>query len=466
MDVSRNTNFKCFNSEAHKNGDKNPSMGYMQDAHKLHCFTCNTNYDLLDLVQQDYGLDSKEAYKQICNMYNIQDISYMQDIPKNAKVIPLKQPTANEMQTEETPVKKNFDFTSAILNIEKKQTEEGLKHFKARGLTDETISKYHLCYADKFNEPMKDYKDLEEDHKGYTNYETGEVLDGYYLLPFMDKEGKLSYFTAETVHRGEMLGDFKIPKYRKIKHLEAPYFNERYLHTGEEIIYIVEGIYDALSIEQAGHKAIALVGTAHNRLLKLIDDLKPTSTFIIALDNDEAGKQNAENLQDELAKRNIPHISYSRYIQHIQDIEDICKCKDANEMLLSSSSSFTRLLEDVEKEAENVKLEEYLKETADAYLSDFMLRINTDNYKPIATPFKKLNNALGGGFLKQSIVCVGGGTSTGKTTFCLQLADDLLAKHKMIYYSLEMSKDQVLAKLLSLRGYMQRRKAKVLYDSK
>lgn len=397
----------------------------MKDAHKLHCFTCNENYDLLDLVKRDYNItDNKEAYKKICDIYNIQDISYMQDkkhiqdIPKGTKVIPLK-PT-NEIQTQEkTPVKKDFDFTSAILNIEKKQTEEGLKHFKARGLTDEIIRKYHLCYADKFNAPMQEYKELAEDHKGYTNYETGEILDGYYILPFMDDKDKITYYTAEAVHRGEKAGNYEIPKYRKIKGLEAPIFNERYLSTSEDAIFITEGIFDALSIETAGAKAIALVGVAYNRFLRLIDELKPTSTFIIALDKDDAGKRNAEKICEELDKRNILYISYNEYISNIQDIPNISTCKDANEMLVKSSKDFTMLVDRVTERAKELALEEYTKETAETYLNEFLQRVNTETYKPIPTQFSKLNKALGGGLLKQSIVCIGGRNKYGKDDFLL-----------------------------------------------
>lgn len=91
---------------------------------------------------------------------------------------------------------------------------------------------------------MQEYKELAEAHKSYTNYATGEVLDGYYLIPFMDKDNKITYYTAEAVHRGEKVSDnFSIPKYRKMKAEligNAPVFNERYLHQNEPYIFITE----------------------------------------------------------------------------------------------------------------------------------------------------------------------------------------------------------------------------------
>ena len=91
---------------------------------------------------------------------------------------------------------------------------------------------------------MQEYKELAEAHKSYKNFDTGKVLDGYYLIPFMDKDDKVTYYTAEAVHRGEKVSDnFSVPKYRKMKANyvgDAPIFNERYLYTHEPYIFITE----------------------------------------------------------------------------------------------------------------------------------------------------------------------------------------------------------------------------------
>ena len=103
--------------------------GYDRNAHKVHCFACNETYDILDLVKQDFNIqDNKEAYKQLCNIYNINDIQYMQDISNNKKVIPLNLQKDNE---EGTPCKM-YDFTKAINSIYAKQTVDTIKHFKER----------------------------------------------------------------------------------------------------------------------------------------------------------------------------------------------------------------------------------------------------------------------------------------------------------------------------------------------
>ncbi len=88
---------------------------------------------------------------------------------------------------------------------------------------------------------MQGYKTLQEKHKGLINYDTGENLDGYYLLPYTDIDGNISYYTGEAIHRGEAWKkDETLPKYRKITGLEAPLFNERYLYMDEQVVFIVE----------------------------------------------------------------------------------------------------------------------------------------------------------------------------------------------------------------------------------
>ena len=96
---------------------------------------------MLDLVKLDYGItDNKEAKKKICEIFNIQDISYMQnnkamkykqDIPKDAKVIPFN-PQQMQKQEQEQPHVRQYDFTKVIQSIYDAQTEADKQHFKDR----------------------------------------------------------------------------------------------------------------------------------------------------------------------------------------------------------------------------------------------------------------------------------------------------------------------------------------------
>lgn len=74
------------------------------------------------------------------------------------------------------------------------------------------------------------------------------------------------------------------------------------------MIFLCEGIYDALSVEQVGGKAISFVGLAPGRFFDLCAKYKPNTFFIISLDNDSSGTKATERVKNGLDKLNLPYI--------------------------------------------------------------------------------------------------------------------------------------------------------------
>ncbi|MBQ8482572.1 MAG: AAA family ATPase [Ruminococcus sp.] len=66
--IDTSKNFRCL-SPQHE--DKHPSMGFDAAHNQAHCFSCNENYDILELIQQDYNCDFNKALKIGCEMYHI-----------------------------------------------------------------------------------------------------------------------------------------------------------------------------------------------------------------------------------------------------------------------------------------------------------------------------------------------------------------------------------------------------------
>lgn len=92
------------------------------------------------------------------------------------------------------------------------------------------------------------------------------------------------------------------------------YFNSRYIYKDvEEPIYIVEGEFDALSMESIGFKAIALSGTGSlNKIQEEIISSNTNNTYILIPDNDEAGYKMLESCQ----------IPYFKIPEEYKDIND------------------------------------------------------------------------------------------------------------------------------------------------
>lgn len=230
-------NIACINRSKHKNNDKKPSMSYNFKTKKFKCFTCNKLYDLMDLVQLDYGVTKLvEVYDIIADLYQddplnrLNNKTYIPQIKANKQ----KEEVKTNVVELDADANKQYDFTDAINNL-LPITDAVKNHFKSKGLTDAVINKYKLCYCNDFNEPLKDYKDLAKMNiKNYTK--------GFYILPNITEEDTIDYYIAETVERDKYKYIIKRPveKYAKIKGINTVIFNNRYIKQKEPIIFIVE----------------------------------------------------------------------------------------------------------------------------------------------------------------------------------------------------------------------------------
>lgn len=86
-------------------------------------------------------------------------------------------------------------------------------------------------------------------------------------------------------------------------------------------------------------------------------------------------------------------------------------------------------------------------------LKTFFKRMERGTFIPISTGFQKMDSIFNGGILNQSLVTLGGGTSTGKTTFSINLALNIAKQRPVIYYTLEMSEDFIQSKIFSNIAY-------------
>ena len=82
-------------------------------------------------------------------------------------------------------------------------------------------------------------------------------------------------------------------------------------------------------------------------------------------------------------------------------------------------------------------------------MEKFATITNDGTFEPIPSGIEKLDETMNGGFFNSSIVTIGGGTSTGKTTFTLQLLQNIATKNPVLYFTLEMAEEQIIAKMLS-----------------
>ena len=340
---------------------------------------------------------------------------------------------------------KNLDSNLNLnLEIEKShqdllENKNALDHYLKRGLSLDIIKKYKLGYAQEgANSLLKNYPENKFKNSKSNFYK--------FILPYMDLNHDFNYFLTEIFDRNQV--DKYNSKYCKISNCpESPIFNERYLRQEDtpEVIFICEGIYDALSVEEAGGCAIAFSGIAHRRFLNLCRVYNPKDTvFVVSLDNDEAGIKASEKISKELDSLGFFHISRSSLN------------KDFNEDLVTNRDKFfehiKKIIQDAleyKKNIEDNQRLEYTQDSALNFLKDFTDKISRRNSVFCPTGIKNLDKILDGG-LYSGLYCIGSVSSLGKTTFCLQIADNVASNGKdVLIFSLEMSKYELIAKSIS-----------------
>lgn len=212
-------------------------------------------------------------------------------------------------------------------------------------------------------------------------------------------------------------------------------FNSDAIYAGADAVFVTEGIFDAMSVIEAGCQAIALNSVSNcGKLIALLQQKRTESTLILCLDNDSAGQNAQSKLEKELQKLNISYIkaniSGSR--------------KDANEMLTADRSAFIDAVRKAEKTAK-LPPDSVLSYLTGAIKSDIEVYRQVQNRK---TGFPYLDKKMRGLF--PGLYILGAASSIGKSTFCWQIADQIAESgENVLFFALEMSRLEMVCKSIA-----------------
>jgi replicative DNA helicase len=329
----------------------------------------------------------------------------------------------NTCEEEKKPVEKpKVDYTPYI-----EKARDGLDDARAvaylekRGLSLETAKRLSIGFDAKWINP-----------KG------GKFASPRMILPFANGCGYLARSIGDE-EQGEKqnVGDVGV-------------FNADALEGGG-LVFIVEGAFDAASIEEVGARAIAMNG--NGQIQKLIDALQDFSGYLlVAMDNDESGKGAAEKIAAKLEEAGFPF-----------SVVDVCNCegvssgcKDANEFLVKDRQAFNFVINDVivetyraaaEKAARPDSLLEYFNS------GEWEKDISWEQEAALPSGFPMMDKWLDGGF-PVGVTMMTAGSSMGKTTFLWNCAESMAAAGThVLYFSLELPPKKLFAKGLARRAY-------------
>lgn len=337
-------------------------------------------------------------------------IAYKNNISKNdGWREALKKYEGKPAQSKNTTPEEKPSKTPEELYRESYSNKVKSDYFFNRGFSQETISRFNLyCYKEKH---------------GFINA----------IIPNGENH------VIERGTQGDFKGNFG----------ETHIFNLKDLYNdNDRPVFITEGWADCLSFYEAGEKSISI--NSDNNYMLVVEALKDkptTNKLILALDNDKKGKDTAEKLKAELEKIGYP----SCYFPLPEQFNDV------NELFIQDKKSFYQFINEslnIASRLEPIKEKNYDDNYLINQIDDLLEDVKGGKYKPLSTGIKAVDSVLSGG-LCAGLTVLAAESQMGKSTLAMNIAENLAVKGQdVIYFSLEMSKTQLLLRGLSRQSFL------------
>ena len=399
------------------NHSTNSDSAFSLKGDSFKCFACGKSGDIFDLAGAIGNIDPNDQRAKLEAVARWAGIPIEQRTATRPRVGEAK-PTA----TPQAPVKKN-DFTEGrdkhrafILQAQQGiEAPEAVEYLAARGYGLEDAKAAGIGY-DKAHKrlvlpvPGCDYYHVDRDVTGKASHK--------YSKPKADEVGTQPLYNPDALM--------------------------------EPCFAVVEGAFDAIALETLGIPAVAMLSTGHSSLTAALQALPEKPLALLCFDRDEAGESAAKQAAQSFEELHLPY-RLVEWPEHLRG-------KDADEMRRNDPEALRSFLSDVIAEAERERAEEQEKaykaalgslrvvSAADVATSLYLLH---DVSEPVPTGFESLDAALGGG-LPVGLTVLGAISSMGKTTFAVQVADQMAAKGRsVLFVTIEQAARELAAKSLS-----------------
>ena len=416
LDKAKKSGYICPVCQSGSHTEGTGAVKYYSDTNTWACHACTDGVkadgkakklggDVIKLYMLTKNVDHNEALRALARECNVDVETPLRELAKagNTKMGKaetgggvIKVPTAN--------IKIRQDYTAYYAEC-KARLPEARAYIESRGISYETAERYGLGF------------DPKADPAG-----TGHPCPRL-IIPVTK-----SHYVARRTDGGQ---DFKK---MNPKGSTPGIFNADVIKGETGAVFITEGAIDALSVIECGENAVGLNSAGNAaELVKLVEKERPKATFILCLDNDNAGSSATETLRAGLTRLNIPFVC-----------GDICgESKDPNEALTTSKDLFLSAIETAKQLA--VK-----PDNTALYIASFMGR-DLEKFKDdIPTGYENLDLCCSG--LYPGLYVVAAVSSLGKTTFTLQMAEQVAKSGRdVVFFSLEQSRFEMVSKGIARR---------------
>jgi replicative DNA helicase len=373
---------------------------------------CFKNSDIIDIIGVKYGLTGRDKFQKAYDLFGLNV-----DDPGDQKAAgPKKQrPAASEPLIEATITlpepDENAERYADEIKAAAADSQKAINYLELRGISPETAKAAGI---------------------GWTAKGGGA---GSVLFPYRSNAYNMRRLKGDSP---------KYINYGKLKLYCPQIMRDHYKQTGGPV-FVVEGEIDALSILEAGGTAIATGSTNKiQNFLESVPDVQkglnmdPSSPFIIFMDNDGPGQKAQKKILE-----NKP--DGALFIDGAAVLKEF-SANDPNEALTKGKPQFSAKIQEITANPKTIYQEQL---SIKSYLRQLSGTLGVESSEYIPTGFKDLDEILNGGITSRLYV-LGAVSGFGKTTFCLQVMEQMARSGRdVLFYSLEMGKDELIARMLS-----------------
>lgn len=270
--------------------EKSPSFSVSRDKQMYYCFGCGAGGNVFTFLMEYENFSFPEALKYLAERAGV--ALPKEELNEEAK----RQMDEKAKLREMNKLAANYFYYL----LHHKRGEKGLAYLKNRGISDETIKKFGLGYADLYNDDL--YRFLKK--KGYSDEELKDSAlvtidekrggsDKFWnrvMFPIMDVNNRVIGFGGRVMGEGtpKYLNSRETKLFDKSRNLYGLNFARS---SRKNELILCEGYMDVIAMHQAGFtNAVAALGTAftsgHGSLLK-----RYTENVILSFDSDDAGQR-------------------------------------------------------------------------------------------------------------------------------------------------------------------------------
>lgn len=303
---------RSFRCPSPSHDDRDPSAHYYEDDHVVHCFGCGKTWDVFSLVGE---LDGIEGFAEQARAV-AEAVGYsLDESPGEARPRPraARPPRPPFEEPREAGVPDCLAAVRAAAGaLYEPGNDVGRRYLRWRGLDDADAARFGLGFTRDPREVLPEFAVFEP-----------EAL-GFITIPFFcdAAHSTANYCMARTVGRRGVRN-----KEWRPRGVASPLWNEWMLSASTPVLYVAEGLIDAMALSKiTGGDAMALGGVANARRLGQVlhrtpRELRP-GRVVVCMDEDDEGRRARDRVSADLDALGVPHVALPPYPGHAKDADE------------------------------------------------------------------------------------------------------------------------------------------------